>query len=83
MKIRVYLKDPDNMPDAVLEAVQKDVRSIEALSPTERTQVAEDRAADIQTEIAHRYMQYSEYLMVEFDTDDWTARVVPNAEHKQ
>ncbi len=80
MKIRMALKDPDTMPDAVEEAVQADTKRIEGLSEAERVGVSRSRTAAIEMEISDRWMRYGEYLLVEFDTETWTATVLPASE---
>jgi hypothetical protein len=78
MKIRVTLKDPDTMPDAVCDAVHANVKtSVLGVSEHERKSIASDRICEIQSEITQRWMRYSEYLTVEFDTDTWEATVLP------
>lgn len=77
MKIRVTLKDPDTMPDAVVDAVHADVKTISGLSNDERQALAVSRHCEIQSEITSRWMEYGEYLTVEFDTEAWTATVLP------
>src|SRR5687768_7015974 len=78
MKIRMTLKDPDTMPDAVCDAVHADVKtSVSGVSDAERKAIANERQCEIQGEISSRWMLYGEYLEVEFDTDDWTATVLP------
>lgn len=81
MKIRVNLKDPDTMPDAVADAVHKHIRdSTSGISDKERYVLANERICEIQGELSSRWMPFAEYLLVEFDTDDWSARVVPRNE---
>lgn len=79
MKIRVTLKSPDTMADAVTDAVHTDVQaSISGLSEQELRALANERQCEIQGELSSRWMRYGEYLTVEFDTDDWSATVIPN-----
>ena len=76
MKIRVTLKDPDTMADAVADAVAKDVKTLAGLSDSERQLIQGDRIAETQSVIADRWMLYGEYLTVEFDTEAGTATVL-------
>ena len=81
MKIQVTLKDPDTMHDAVADAVQKHLRLLPGdLSTSERELVADERIGVIQSRISERWMEYGEYLTVEFDTDaePMTAMVIPH-----
>ena len=83
MKIRVSLKDPDSMPDAVSDAVYAEVkRQTAGLSDEERRELANARKCGVQSEITKRWMPYSEYLLVEFDTETWEARVLPAKNHR-
>jgi hypothetical protein len=83
MKIRVSLKDPDTMHDAVCDAVQRDTKfSLTGVTEPERVQISRDRSTEIQGKITDRWMPYGEYLLVEFDTDDWSAKVLPSSEHR-
>jgi hypothetical protein len=75
MKISVDIKDPDVFSDAVDEAVKKDVASL-GLSTEEAESVAELRAEKV-NDFMSRWVEYGEYIRVEFDTDAGTAVVVP------
>jgi hypothetical protein len=81
MRIRVTFKDPDTMQDTVDEAVKRGPKP-DGISKAEWDTIWEDRAERIKSAIADRYMQYGEYLVVDFDVDEegtaMTARVVPN-----
>lgn len=70
MIIRVVLKDPDAFSDAISEAVNK-LRP-EGLSNREWSDIREDRISETKLP----FVQYGEYLAVEFDTDKKTATVV-------
>ena len=79
MKIKIVMKDPDTMPDAVREAVKADVAKL-GLSKDEAEQLAETRGEKTR-EMLSRWFQYGEYLGVEFDTDTMTIRVLEVSEH--
>lgn len=78
MVIKVTLKDPDTLYDAVLDAVAEKLKQM-GLSHKERELIAESRAEEQQDIIVRRWMKNGEYLTVEFDTITMTATVVPNA----
>jgi hypothetical protein len=78
MKIRVQMKDPDTLADAVHEAVV--MRPVPGLSEREFSIVAEGRQEEITDECVKRWFRYGEYLLVEIDTDDWTITVLPASE---
>lgn len=80
MKIRVMLKDPDTMLDAVDEAFRKAPKP-DGLADDEWRVIVEGRIDSTRAHIAHKWMPYSEYLMVEFDIDAGTATVIPARDH--
>lgn len=77
MKIRVTLKDPDTLHESVTQDVQASMLA-RGLSLKERALFEKDAVAEIQSAITRKWMEYGEYLTVEFDTDAGTATVVPN-----
>lgn len=79
MKVRLTLKDPDTMHDAVDEAV-KELKKPAGVSQDEWQVILEKRAEEAKEAITEKWMEYSEYLTVDFDTDLGTARVVPRDE---
>lgn len=76
MKIKVTMKDPDTLHDAVADAVRDEVAGLAGLSEDEREAVAETRQTALM-EAAGKWFRYSEYLTVEIDTDAGTATVCP------
>lgn len=78
MKIRVTLKDPDTMHDAVDEAFEK-LAKPEGVDAEEWADIREARAAKAKEDISNRWMEYGEYLEVEFDLDAKTATVLSTA----
>jgi hypothetical protein len=76
MKIRCYFKDPDTMPDAVDDAFKKAPKP-DGISDDEWEDVKAARNDEARNHITDKWMEYSEYLMVEFDTDAGTATVIP------
>lgn len=81
MKIRCKFKDPDTMHDAVDAAVVKLPRP-EGISQQEWERICEDRAAEAKDDISDLWMEYAEYLDVEFDTDAKTATILPSGSIK-
>lgn len=69
MKIAVTLKDPDTMHDAVDEAMKRQPCP-DGLKPDEWASICEARADRIKSSITHAWMEYGEYLCVEFEIDD-------------
>jgi len=76
MKIRAKFKDPDTMQDAVDDAV-KHLPKPDGVSDEEWEGIRSDRADEAKDAIANQFMEYGEYLDVEFDTDAKTATVLP------
>jgi hypothetical protein len=74
MKINVMLKDPDGFSDAIDDAVRESLATIE--DEDEREALKEVRREKVQT-FLNRWVEYSEYVSIEFDMDAGTASVVP------
>lgn len=81
MKIRVTLKDPDSMPDAVCDAFAASAQP-SGISKEEWAVIRQERALAAQHAITQQWMPYSEYLAVEFDTETGTATVLPAKDFK-
>jgi hypothetical protein len=81
VKIRVTLKDPDTMQDAVDDAVSREKKP-DGISKQEWLDIREARADRIKGAISDKWMDYGEYLVVEFTIDEdgaaTEARVVPS-----
>ena len=78
MKIKVTMKDPDTMLDAVREAVEQEVNALRissGLAMDEAEDLIESRTEKIQ-KVMGKWFRYSEYLDVEFDTEVMTATVL-------
>lgn len=75
MKIKITMKDPDTMPDAVEEAVRAEVEAM-GLPEDEADSLIEMRAEKAREKLS-KWFEYSEYLSVEFDTEAMTATVLP------
>jgi hypothetical protein len=74
MKIRVTFKDPDTVHDCVRDAVNASVGDI--ASKRERDAVIDVRVDEAMEAIGH-WVEYGDYIDVEFDTEAMTATVVP------
>lgn len=74
MKIKVTMKDPDTMIDAVREVVERDVQAM-GLPDDEAESLIEMRVEKEQGKLG-KWFRYSEYLAVEFDTEAMTATVL-------
>ena len=76
MKFKVYLKDPDGFYDSVEEACKESLRSSN-LPEDEQKLLLESRIEKAWKQI-DRWVEYKEYVVLEFDTDAVTATVVEN-----
>lgn len=76
MKIRVTMKDPDCLHNAVREQVKTEIDKLTGLFETERDHLVEDRIEHINRGCS-KWFRYGEYLTVEIDTEAGTCVVVP------
>lgn len=76
MKIRISMENPDCVYEAVKDAAEADVSQIEGMAEDERNDLVESRQEGI-FEILEKWIEYKEYITVEFDTEAMTAIVVP------
>lgn len=74
MKIRVTFKDPDALDNALQEAplVRPDGLTDEEWEP-----IAEARREKIRDGLCATFIEYGEYITVEYDTEAKTCTVVP------
>jgi hypothetical protein len=77
MKIRVSLKDPDALMEAIDESLE-DLK-VEGLTEDELEDLREKRKTSIYEECCDRWFKWGEYLVVEIDTEKMTCFVI-NAE---
>ncbi len=76
MKFQITFKDPDGFADGLDEAVDASLNDVrDQLSEDELDEVRESRREEM-VEAVQRFVEYEEYLTVEFDTDKGTAKVV-------
>lgn len=75
MKFTITFKDPDGVSDCVSEAARESLAGLKTLSARERESLEESRS-DALRDAIRPWVEYGEYLEVEFDTDAGTATVV-------
>lgn len=75
-KIKVTMKDPDVLYDAVEEQVESELEGM----PDDEAEAVRDLRVEKYQEVASTWFEYGEYLTIEIDTDAKTARVVPVGE---
>lgn len=76
MKFRIYMKDPDGPFDSIREAAFAAANDIEGLDEDEKESVAESKQLKL-TDFAKTWLEYDEYVTLEFDTEAGTCVVVP------
>ena len=74
MKIKVTIKDPDVLSDAITEAVEAEVKAMNL--PKDETELLIEARMNKHSAAMGKWWEYSEYLTVEFDMDSMTAHVV-------
>lgn len=74
MKITITLKDPDGVYDCVQDAIKEEIANIPSLSEDEREALLETRTEEVFDKL-RKWIEYKEYVMVEFDTEANTATV--------
>ncbi len=75
MKIKISMKDPDTLDDAISEAVE-DEMTVTDLDEEEAEAVAKIRHQTVK-KICAKWFKYGEYLTVVIDTEAQTCTVVP------
>lgn len=75
MKFTVNMKDPDSLYDAIDRALRLELRE-SGLPEDEQDALLETRREKA-TEIAATWFEYGEYVSIEVDIEEKTARVVP------
>lgn len=75
MKFRVTLKDPDGVYDSLDDAAKESAREVACINDGERKLIEEARR-NAMSQFIDRWMSYSEYATIEFDTDAGTATLV-------
>lgn len=73
MKFQVTMKDPDQLDDAVSDAVSETIRDM----PEDEGEAIYDIRYEKIKKLTNEWFRYGEYLTVEIDTDARTIRVVP------
>jgi len=77
MIINITLKDPDGIYDAIQDAATQQVEAIKGLSEYEKSSLIESRHTQIDKEL-EPWIEYSEYVRLEIDTEAKTATVILN-----
>ena len=76
MKIKVYLKDTDGFYDGIADAVRDSMAEFDGkLTESEKDDVANRRSGEA-NEVLRRWVEFGEYVSIEFDTQAKTATVL-------
>lgn len=78
MKFTVTFKDPDTAMDARMDAVREQLR--ESNLPEEEKELLKDSRYMKLKEFTDKWIEWDEYIHVEFDTEAGTAVVLPSKE---
>lgn len=73
--IRVTLKDPDTMYDAVQEYVEEELKKSDL--PEDEQEAVKELREEKYREACYVFFEYGEYLTIDIDTDKQTATVIP------
>ena len=76
MKIKITMKSPDAVYESIKEAVKGSVATIEGLEDFELEEMEESRTKSVGEKLS-KWIEYGEYITVEFDTETGEAIVVP------
>jgi len=76
VKFRVTLKDPDAFYEAIQDAVKDSITETPGISEREAEAIRELRHESTTNAIS-KWVEYGEYVTIEFDTGAGTATVIP------
>ena len=76
MKIKITMKDPDTLVDAVRDAVRDELASNQTIAEDEREQLEEMRREKLREKLG-KWFEYGEYLRVEYDSETDSLIVLP------
>lgn len=75
MKFRVTFKDPDGVSESLFWEAKKSVEEISGIEEDELEDLIKNREEKL-SKFIRKWVEYDEYLTVEFDTEAGTASVV-------
>lgn len=76
MIFQVTMKDPDQLQDAVSDAVSETIRDM----PEDEGEAVHELRVMKALDVASKWFEYGEYLTVEIDTEKETIRVIPKGD---
>lgn len=75
MKLKITLKDPDGIGNAIIDFAATQVAAIDGISEEEKEMLEETRKEQV-SKALRPWIDCDEYLTVEFDTEANTATVL-------
>lgn len=81
MKIKVIMKTPDALGDAIWNAVMEKICDPENIEDADLAELEEENSSEVSDlseecrKICEKWFEFGEYLTVEIDTDEKTATV--------
>jgi hypothetical protein len=82
MKFRITFKDPDGVYEGIEVAAQKLLKKVTGVTEEER-ELLKDSKIEFVSEFTSNWIEYGEYLTVEFDMETNSARIVPMSESQE
>ena len=79
MKVTITLKDPDGVCNSIQKAVRGSLAEFQDAMDAEELESMEEARMETTQEKLGKWIEYGEYIRVEFDTDAGTATVMPVA----
>lgn len=73
-KITVTIKDPDVLDEAVTESVEAEVKAMNL--PEDEAEMLIEARIDKTKKAMSKWWEYSEYIVVEFDMEAMSAKVI-------
>jgi hypothetical protein len=80
MKIQIILCDPAGIGDDVQKAIVESMADVQGLDETELVELRENRQVDL-WEVLGNFIADEDTIVLEFDTEEETARVVLVSDH--
>lgn len=75
MKINITMKSPDSVYEAVRYSVKNEINKIKGINNDEREELEESRMEDTFEKLS-KWIEYQEYVYLEFDTEEGTAKIL-------
>lgn len=80
MKFKLTLKDPDGVGDSLDDAVERSLRDVKGQLVPQELEALKEKRRETFRQAMRPFVEFSEYVTIEIDTNEMTARVVPVGE---